>query len=115
MLNPEKNGKLSRVLIQGRNYEVKVSKSEIVLKEQDREIVKTNGSAIFRRFLYSEQEVYFEVKSLKELEIKLKFLLKGKYQLSIDDSVKKIFKGDSVKIKVPEDNHKVLVLLLEKL
>jgi hypothetical protein len=115
MLDPEKNGKLSRVLIQGRNYEVKVSKSEIVLKEEDREIVKTNGSAIFRRFLYSEQEVYFEVKSLKELEIKLKFLLKGKYQLSIDDSVKKIFKGDSVKIKVPEDNHKVLVLLLEKL
>jgi len=114
MLDPEKNGKLSRILIQGRHYEVKVSKSEIVLKEEDREIVKTNGSAIFRRFLYSEQEVYFEVKSLKDLEIKLKFLLKGKYQLSIDDSVKKIFKGDSVKIKVPEGNHKVLVLLLEK-
>ncbi|MBN2245633.1 MAG: hypothetical protein JW755_07290 [Candidatus Aminicenantes bacterium] len=115
MLDPEKKGKASRMSIQGRHYELNVSKSEIVLKEEDREIVKTNGPAIFRRFLYSEQEVYFEVKSLKELEIKLKFLLKGRYRLSVDDSVKEVFKGNSVEFKVPEDSHKVLVLLLEKL
>lgn len=115
MIKTEEKGKLSRISIQGRHYQVEVAPSGIKLKEEGKEIIKTNGEAVFRHFLYSENEVSFEIKSLKERKIKIKFLTKGKYQLQIDGQVKKIFKDDSLKIKVPGGEHTVMILLLEKL
>lgn len=114
MIKSEKKGKLSRISIQGRHYEVEVSSSEIKLKEEGKEILKANGEAVFRHFLYSENEIYFEIKSLKKRKVKVKFLTKGKYQLRVDDEIRKIFKGKSVEIKVPEGEHSVLILLMEK-
>ncbi|MFZ2055432.1 MAG: trehalase family glycosidase [Candidatus Aminicenantales bacterium] len=113
ILDPEQKGKLSRVSIQGRHYEVAVSRSETKLKEEDKEIIKTNGAAVFRHFLYSENEVSFEIKSLKPREVKVRFLKKGKYQLLLDNQINKIFKGDSQKFEVPEGEHAVLIQLLE--
>lgn len=115
MIKNEEKGKLSRISIQGRHYDVEVSSSEIKLKEEGREIFKANGEAVIRHFLYSENEIYFEVKSLEKRKIKIKFLTKGKYQLQVDDQIKEIFKGKSRKIEVPEGEHTVLFLLLEKL
>jgi len=115
VLKTEKKGKLSRIYIQGRHYQVEISPSSIKLKEEDKEIIKTNGEAIFRHFLYSENEVSFEIKSMKERKVKIKFLTKGKYQLQIDNRVSKIFEDNSLKIKVPAGEHTVTILLLEKL
>jgi hypothetical protein len=114
ILDPEKKGKLSRVSIQGRRYQVEVSRSGTKLKEEDEEIIKTNGAAVFRHFLYSENEVSFEIKSLKQQEVHVRFLKKGKYQLILDNQINKIFKGDSQKFTVPEGEHAVLVQLLEE-
>lgn len=114
MIKPEKKGKLSRVAIQGRHYEVEISSSVTKLKEEGKEILKADGSAVFRRFLYSEGEVSFEIKSLEKREIKVKFIKKGKYELLIDNLVKKVFKGKSLKFEIPEGDHTVLILLIEK-
>lgn len=114
MINPEKKGRLSRLFLQGRHYDVEVSRGSIKLKEEGREIVKTNGDAVFRRFLYSEKEVSFDIKSLEPRKIKIRFLVNGKYQLLIDGKVKEIFDGDAKKIRVPEGEHSVVVLLLQK-
>ncbi len=113
ILDPEEKGKLSRMAIQGRHYQVEVSSSETKLREEDREIVRASGGAVFRHFLYSENEVSFEFKSLKPREIEVRFLKKGKYQLLVDNQLKKIFKGDSQKFEVPDGEHSVLVQLLE--
>ncbi|MBN2408468.1 MAG: hypothetical protein JXE07_01925 [Candidatus Aminicenantes bacterium] len=113
ILDPEKKGTLSRISIQGRHYEVRVSRSETKLKEEDRDIIKANGAAVFRRFLYSENEVSFEITSLEPREIEARFLKKGKYQLLLDNQITKIFKGDSQKFKVPVGAHAVLIQLLE--
>ena len=114
MIDPEDDGKISRISIQGRHYDVEVSPSEIKLKEEGKEILKANGGAVFRHFLYSENEVSFEVKAFEERDIKVRFLTKGKYELLVDDVPKKVFKGNSVKLKVPEGEHSVLIVLLEK-
>jgi hypothetical protein len=114
ILDPEEKGKLGRIAIQGRHYEVEVSSSETKLREEDREIVRASGGAVFRHFLYSENEVSFEFKSLKRREVELRFLKKGKYQLLVDNQLKKIFKGNSQKFEVPEGEHAVLVQLLEE-
>ncbi len=114
MLNPEEKGKLTRLAIQGRHYQVEVSDSKTKLLEEEREILKADGGAIFRHFLYSENEVSFEVKTLKKRKIKIQFLKKGKYQLFIDNEIKKIFTGRSHELEVPEGEHTVLVQLLEE-
>lgn len=114
MIKVEDKGKLSRISIQGRHYDVEVSRNEIKLKEEGKEILKADGAAVFRHFLYSENEIYFEVKSLERRKIKVKFLTKGKYQLRVDDDIKKVFKGKSIEVKVPEGEHTVLILLMEK-
>jgi len=114
MINPEKKGKLSRIYIQERHYEVEVSSSQVKLKEEGKEIFKADGGAVIRQFLYSDHEISFVINSLEEREIKIQFLIKGKYQLLVDDDLKIIFKGKSVKFKVPQGNHNVLILLLEK-
>ncbi|MDH4217968.1 MAG: alpha,alpha-trehalase [Candidatus Aminicenantes bacterium] len=114
MIKPERKGKLSRVFIQGRHYGVEVSPSKVKLKEEGRDILEANKSAVFRHFLYSESEVSFEVKTLEETEIKIHFLTKGKYQLEVNNQSVEIFEGKSTKVKVPEGEHNILLLLLEK-
>jgi len=115
MIKPEKKGKLRRMAIQGRHYDLEISPDEMKLKEEGKEIVKTNGGAVFRHFYYSEDEISFEIRTLEKREIKIKFLSKGRYELRIDDEVKEIFKGNDIKFKVPEGDHSVLILLLDRL
>ncbi len=114
ILSPEKKGKLERLAIQGRHYQVEVSRSSTKLIEEGKDILKADGGAVFRHFLYSGNEVSFEIKSLKNREIDIDFLKKGKYQLLIDNRLKKVFKGQSHKFEVPEGDHTVLIQLLEE-
>ncbi|MBN1222453.1 MAG: hypothetical protein JXB23_04355 [Candidatus Aminicenantes bacterium] len=114
MINPEKKGRLSRIAIQGRHYDVETSRSTVKLWEEGKEIIHSNGSAVFRHFLYSKNEVSFEMKCLNPREVKIRFLAKGKYQLILDDKIKRLFKGNSVKIEIPEGEHTVLILLLDE-
>ena len=57
MINPEKRGRLSRISIQGRHYDVEMSRKKMILVEEGRRILETNGGAVFRHFIYSENEV----------------------------------------------------------
>lgn len=114
MLKPEQKGSIERLAIQGRHYELKVNPSEIELKEEDRRILKCSKSAVFRRFLYSENEISFEIKSLDDLKVKLWFLIEGKYQLRLDNQIIKVFDGKSIEIKIPSGDHSVRVWLLQK-
>jgi len=122
MIDPDKKGTLYRMFLQGRHYksmqgmhyELKISSREIKLKEEGKEIIKTNGGAVFRRFLYSDAEVSFEISTLKKRDINIHFLRKGKYQLMVNDQTIEIFSGKSKKIKVPEGKTKILILLLKR-
>lgn len=114
IIDPEEKGKLSRIPIQGRHYEVEVSSRKLKLKEEGREIISTNKSAIFRHFLYSENEIAFNLKTFEETKIKVQFLTKGKYELWVDNKQMKVFKGNSLKTKIPEGEHSILILLIEK-
>ena len=113
ILNPEEKGKLRRLAIQGRHYQVEVSPSETKLKEEEEEIVRADGGAVFRHFLYSENEVSFEFKSLKPREVRIRFLRKGKYQMLLDNQLKRVFRGDALRFEIPDGEHSVLVQLLE--
>jgi len=115
MLKPDAKGRLSRVLVQGRHYEVDVSNSSTVLREEGETILSVDGSAVIRRFLYSESEVSFTIKSLKRREIKLRLLKKGKYQLLVDGREVDVFSASGRKFEVPEGDHTVLIQLLEDL
>jgi hypothetical protein len=114
MIQPEKSGKLSRLYIQGRHYDIEVSPKKVRLKEEGKVILDANKAAVFRRFLYSEGEVAFDVTTLKRTEIKINLLAKGRYQIEIDNQPAEIFEGKSTKFKIPEGEHDVLILLLEK-
>ncbi len=114
ILSPEQKGKLSRLSIQGRHYQVEISPSQVKLTEEEKEIIRADGSSVFRRFLYSENEVSFEFKSLKKREIEVKFLKKAKYQLLLDGQVRRVFRGWSHKFDLPEGDHTVLIQLLEE-
>jgi hypothetical protein len=115
MLKPDSSGTLSRLSIQGRQYDVKVSNSDTVLREEGEDILSADGGAVFRHFLYNESEVSFEIKTLKKRIIRLRFLTKGKYQLLIDGREMDVFKGDYQKFEVAEGDHTVLIQLLESL
>jgi hypothetical protein len=115
MLRPDAKGKLSRVLVQGRHYEVEVSNGSTVLREEGKAILSVDGAAVVRRFLYSEREISFAVKTLKRRDVKLRFLKKGKYQLLIDGREVDVFSASGRKFEVPEGDHTVLVQLLEDL
>lgn len=112
-MKPERKGSLSRLAILGRHYDVEVAPSEIVLKEEGREIVTLDGGGVIRHFLYSESEVSFEISSLEEREVEVQFLKKGKYQYLLDNQVKKVFRDSSFAFTVPEGKHNVLILLLD--
>jgi hypothetical protein len=93
---------------------VEVSRSRVRLREDDREILRTNGAAVFRRFLYSENEISFEVRSLEKREIRIQFLVEGKYQVLVDDEVVSLPKGKSCKVRIPAGDHTVVIQLLER-
>jgi hypothetical protein len=113
IMKPEKKGSLSRLAIQGRHYDVHIDPSEIILKEEGREIMAIDGGAVVRHFLYSESEVSFDIVSLESRELEINFLKKGKYQYLLDNQVKKVFKGQSFDFTVPEGKHNILILLLD--
>jgi len=115
ILSPEEEGLASRISIQGHHYDVRVSRKKIVLTEEDRPIVAIDGGAVVRHFLYSENEVSFEMKAMAEREVRITFLRKGKYQLLIDNVPKRVFKGSKVAFDVPDGNHTILLQLLETL
>jgi hypothetical protein len=112
ILKPDAKGRLSRVMVQGRQYEVEVSNSTTVLREEGETLLGVDGSAVVRRFLYNESEVSFALKSLDKREVKIRFLKKGKYQLLIDGRVVDVFSGSSRTFDVPAGEHAVLVQLL---
>jgi hypothetical protein len=93
---------------------VRASSGEIRLKEEGREIVRGKGGMVLRRFLYNEQLVSFDIMTLARRKIRIRFLNKGKYTYFLDDQLKEIFNGDSVDIEVPEGEHEVLIMLVEK-
>ena len=113
MIKPEKSGTLSRMAVQGRHYEVEVSDSKTILREEGKNVLRADGGAVFRHFLYTENEVSFEAKSLDPREIKIWFLKKGKYQVLVDGREIRIFTGKSVAFDVPAGDHAVIVMLLE--
>jgi hypothetical protein len=115
ILKPDAKGRLSRVLIQGRHYEVEVSNSSTVLREEGRTLLGVDGGAVIRRFLYNESEVSFAFKSLARREVRLRFLKKGKYQLLVDGRVVDVFTGSTRTFEVGDGEHTVLVQLLEDL
>jgi len=114
MLEPEEKGKLSRLAIQSRHYQVEVGPSRIRLIEDEKEIVRASGGAVFRHFLYSANEVSFEIKALKPRKVQTNFLKYGKYQFLLDNQVKRVFEGGSFSFEVPEGEHTVLIQLLEE-
>ena len=115
ILKPDGKGRLSRVMVQGRHYEVEASNSSTVLREEGETILSVDGGAVLRRFLYSEAEVSFAIKTLKRREIKLRFLKKGKYHLLIDGREVDVFSANGRRFEVPEGDHTVLIQLLEDL
>ena len=114
MLKPEAKGSLSRIAIQGRHYDVEVAPSRTVLREEGRTLVRADGGAVVRRFLYTESEVSFGFKALDDREVRLRLLKNGKHQLLIDNREVKVFTGSSVEFAVPAGDHSVLVMLLEE-
>ncbi len=114
MLKPEAKGTLSRIAIQGRHYDVEVAPSRTVLREESRTLVRADGGAVFRRFLYTESEISFEFKALDNREVRVRLLKKGKHQLLIDNREVKVFTGSSVEFDIPAGDHSVLIMLLEE-
>ncbi len=114
MIDPERRGRLSRISIQGRHYDVEISRKKMSLLEEGKTILETNGGAVFRQFIYSENEISFDFKSLKKRKINIHFLAKGRYQLLVDNLDKGTFDGKQITFKIPSGEHSVLILLLEK-
>jgi len=113
MIHPGGKGTLSRLAVQGRHYQVRVSPSRTVLKEEGREIVRADGNAVFRRFLYNSGEISFDVKTLDDRRIDVRFPKKGRYRLLLDGGERKASSGASVRFDVPAGSHSVLILLIE--
>jgi len=114
MLEPEGKGNLSRLSIQGRHYRVEIRPSRIRLIEEEKEIVRVSGGAVFRHFLYSENEVSFELKALQLREVEIHFLKNGKYQFLLNSQINRVFEGDSFSFEVPQGENTVLIQLLEE-
>ena len=115
VINPEEDGALTRVAIQGRHYDVIVEPKDIVLREEGRDLLSLNGGAVVRHFLYAENEVGFEISAMKGRKVKVALPQRGKYQLLVDGAPKKISTGRTMTFDVPDGNHTVLIQLLESL
>lgn len=114
MLSPDLGGRLTRLAIQGRHYDVEVSRSKIKLFEEGREILRADGGAVFRHFLYSENEVSFEIRTMEKRDVEVQFLKRGKYQLLLDNQLIRVFEDSSREFRVPEGSHTVVIQLLEE-
>ena len=114
MIDPERRGRLSRISIQGRHYDLEISRKKLALLEEGKTILEANGGAVFRQFIYSEDEISFNFKSLEPRKVNIRFLAKGRYQLLVDGLDKGTFDGKQIKLKIPAGEHSVLILLLEK-
>ena len=114
MIDPERRGRLSRLSIQERHYDLEVSRKKMTLFEEGRIILEASGGAVFRHFIYSENEISFDFKSSETRKIDIRYLTKGKYQLLIDGLDKGTFDGKRINLKIPAGEHSVLIRLLEK-
>jgi hypothetical protein len=112
-LNPEKKGVLKRLAVLGRHYEVEISSSRTKLMEENRELLRADGPAIFRQFLFSEREISFEVKSLKKRKITIYPGSRKKGQIFIDGKESGQFEGRSIELIVPEGEHRVVIIITE--
>ncbi len=113
MLTPDTDGRMSRLAIQGRHYDVEVSRGRIRLFEEGREVLRADGGAVFRHFLYSENEISFDIRTMEKRDVKVQFLKSGKYQLMLDSQLVRVFEGSSREFRVPEGSHNVVIQLLE--
>jgi hypothetical protein len=100
-------------MIQGRSYDVEAGPKRLRLWEDDREIFAADGGCVVRQFLYSENEVSFEVSSLRPRRINLTFLREGKYQVLVDDVPREVFRGSDFDLRLPSGGHRVHFQLLE--
>jgi len=114
MIDPERRGRLSRISIKGRHYDLEISRKKMSLLEEGRKILEASGGAVFRHFIYSENEISFDFKSLKSRKINIRFLAKGKYQIHVDGFDNGIVDSKQVNLKIPAGEHSVLILLLDK-
>ncbi len=115
MLKPQRSGRLTGLAIQGRHYEVEVAGGRTILREEGRDIVRADGPAVFRRFLYAERETSFEVKSLAPRKVTVRLLRKGKHQLLLDGREVEVFEGQQAVCRIPEGEHAILIQLLDSL
>jgi hypothetical protein len=112
-LKPESKGILRRLAILGRHYEVEISPSKTILKEEGRQLVRADGPAVFRHFLYSEREISFEVKSLKRRKITINLREKKKGQLLLNGKESGTFSGKEIVSVVPEGEHRLVIIISE--
>jgi hypothetical protein len=115
ILQPEAKQTLSRLAIQGRFYEVEAGRKRLRLLEDDREVFSADGGCVVRQFLYSENEVSFEISSLRKRDVRVRFLRQGKYQVLFDEAPREVFRGSDFELEVPPGRHRVHFQLLEPL
>lgn len=111
-LKPEGKGIMRRMSILGRHYEVEIS-SRIKLKEEGKELLRTDNPAVFRHFLYSSREISFEVKSLKKNGISINLGARRKGHILVNGNEAGKFKGQRVRVQVPEGEHSVVIIITE--
>lgn len=112
-INPERKGVLKRLSILGRHYGVEISPSTTRLREEKKEIVRANGPAVFRHFLYSDREISFEINSLKKRKVSIFLKEKKKGQLFLDGKEAGKFEGNEIETVVPEGDHRLVIIISE--
>ncbi|MGC8891963.1 MAG: amylo-alpha-1,6-glucosidase [Candidatus Saccharicenans sp.] len=112
-LSPAKRGILKRLAILGRHYEVEVSPSRTRLWEEGKEIIRADGPAVFRHFLYTDREISFEIKSLDKKKVDIYLEKEKNGQLLIDGQEAGKFSGKKIEVKTPPGEHRVVILITE--
>jgi len=110
-LKPEGKGLLKRLAILGRHYDLEISSSRISLKEESKELLRTNGPAIFRHFLFTPAEVSFEIKSLENRKVRIFLDQKKQSRVLLDGKEYGKYFGEELEIRVPEGEHQVVILI----
>lgn len=112
-LKPEQKGKLKRMSILGRHYEVEMSSSRIKLIEEGKELLRTDAPAVFRHFLYTPREIAFEIKSLKKNRVYINLGARRKGQILFNGKEAGKFEGKRVEVQVPEGEQAVVIIISE--
>jgi len=110
-LQPKGKGFLRRMDILGRNYEVEISPDRIRLIEEKKELIKTDGPAVFRHFLYSDREISFEIKSLKKRKISISLGRERQGRLILNGKEAGKFTGNRIKVQVPDGEHHLVIIV----